>query len=84
MHRKFEINQTKIKGSCQSGRKVMTHYSKSDLPLGKMQKLGSVAKKYVTNSFQYCIESNLENMGLVLCMKMHYSDLSTIMERMFR
>ena len=29
----FEINRTKIKGSCQSGRKVVTHNSKSDLPL---------------------------------------------------
>ena len=26
-------NQTKIMGSCQSGRKVVTHDSKSDLPL---------------------------------------------------
>ena len=33
MHKKFEINRTKIKGSCQSGRKVVTHDSKSDLPL---------------------------------------------------
>ena len=33
MHKKFEINWTKIKGSCQSGRKVVTHDSKSDLPL---------------------------------------------------
>ena len=33
MHKKFEINPTKIKGSCQSGRKVATHNSKSDLPL---------------------------------------------------
>jgi hypothetical protein len=24
MHKKFEINQTKIEGSCQSGRKVVT------------------------------------------------------------
>ena len=29
----FKINQTKIKGGCQSGRKVVTHNSKSDLPL---------------------------------------------------
>ena len=35
MHKKFEINQTKIKGSCQSGRKVVTNDSKSDLPLEK-------------------------------------------------
>ena len=34
MHKKFEINQTKIKGGCQSGRKVVVaHDSKSDLPL---------------------------------------------------
>ena len=33
MHKKFEINQTKIKGGCQSGRKVVTHNSMSDLPL---------------------------------------------------
>ena len=33
MHKKFEINLTKIKGHCQSGRKVVTHNSKSDLPL---------------------------------------------------
>ena len=31
---KFEINFTKIKGGCQSGRKVVTHNSKSDWPLG--------------------------------------------------
>ena len=35
MHKKFEINQTKIKASCQSGSKVVTHDSKSDLPLRK-------------------------------------------------
>ena len=33
MHKKFEINRTKIKGSCQSGRKVVPHNSKNDLPL---------------------------------------------------
>ena len=33
MHKKFEINRTKIKGGCQSGSKVVTHNSKSDLPL---------------------------------------------------
>ena len=33
MHKKFEINQTKIKGSCQSGRKEVPQDSKSDLPL---------------------------------------------------
>ena len=32
MHKKFEIDQKKIKGSCQFGRKVLIHDSKSDLP----------------------------------------------------
>ena len=35
MHKKFEINQKKMKGGCQSGRTVVTHNSKSDLPLAK-------------------------------------------------
>ena len=33
MQNEFEINQTTIKGGCQSGIKVVTHNSKSDLPL---------------------------------------------------
>ena len=33
MHKKFEINQTKINGGCLFGRKVVLHDSKSDLPL---------------------------------------------------
>ena len=33
MHKQFEINITKIKGGCRSGRKVVNHNSKSDLPL---------------------------------------------------
>ena len=33
MHKKLEINRTKIKGGCKSGIKVVTHNSKSDLPL---------------------------------------------------
>ena len=28
----FDVNQTKIKGGCQLGRKVVPHDSKSDLP----------------------------------------------------
>ena len=37
MHKKFEIIQTKINGGCQSGRKVVTHNSKSDLPPETLQ-----------------------------------------------
>ena len=33
MQKKFEINQIKIKGSFKSGRKVVAHDFKSDLPL---------------------------------------------------
>ena len=33
MQKQFEIPRTKIKGGCQSGRKVVPHDSNSDLPL---------------------------------------------------
>ena len=33
MHKKFEINWTMIKGGYHLGRKVVTHNSKSNLPL---------------------------------------------------
>ena len=33
MHKKFEINQKKIKGGCQSETKLVNHNSKSDLLL---------------------------------------------------
>ena len=35
IHKKFEIDRTKIKGDCQLGKKVVTYNSKSDLPLVK-------------------------------------------------
>ena len=33
MQKKFEMNRTRIKGGCQSWRKVVIHNSKSDMPL---------------------------------------------------
>ena len=39
MHKKFVINQTKIKGGCQSERKVATHNSKSNLPIEFLNKI---------------------------------------------
>ena len=33
MHKKFEIDRTKIKGGCHSGRIAVTNNSKNDLPL---------------------------------------------------
>ena len=41
MHKKFEINRTMINGGSQSGRKVVTHNSKSDLPLVGLKKRDS-------------------------------------------
>ena len=41
------INRTKIKGGCQSGRKVVTHNSKSDLPLAIL--LEHMHKKFEIN-----------------------------------
>ena len=35
MHKKFEITLTRIKGWYKLGRKVVTHNSKSDLPLAR-------------------------------------------------
>ena len=35
MHKKFQINRTKIKGGCHSVRKVITNNSKSELPLSQ-------------------------------------------------
>ena len=41
MQKKLEINWTKNKGGCQSGRKKVTHNSKSDLPLVEFRTLGT-------------------------------------------
>ena len=53
---KFENNQTKIKGGCQLGRKVVTHDSKSDLPLGGRSANSFLSQKLIT--FQF-LSSNL-------------------------
>ena len=57
MHRKFEINRTKIKGGCQSGRKVVPHDSKSDLPLVTFL---NPTTSFLKNSKKM---ENLENLG---------------------
>ena len=51
MHKKFENNQTKIKGGCRSGGKVVSHNSKSDLPLVR-------AVAYNVAKDESCIKSN--------------------------
>ena len=45
MHKKFEINRKKIKGGCQSGRKVVNYNYKSDLPPDLILKLLKWLKK---------------------------------------
>ena len=40
-HGDFEVNQTKIRGGCQSRRKVVPHDSKSDLPLVPSKKISA-------------------------------------------
>ena len=53
MHKNFEINRTKIMGGCQSGRKVVTHNSKSDLLLDIGTILRCQYKEYLAiNSFR--------------------------------
>ena len=47
MHKKFEINRTKIKGGCQPGRKVVAHDSKSNLPLVSLQIYKEEYGKYI-------------------------------------
>ena len=60
MQKKFKINVTKIKGGCQSGRKVVTHNSMSDLPLVSA----------VCHHFRICRYLNtLRKTGLFLCYK---------------
>ena len=49
MHKQFEIDQTKIKGGCQSGRKVVTHNSKSDLPLATRSREENTLMSDITN-----------------------------------
>ena len=47
MHEKFELNQTKIKGVCQSGTKVAAHDFKSDLsPVSQKSILKIIWIKY--------------------------------------
>ena len=48
MHKKFEINQTKIKGGCQQGRKVVTHNSRG---LANQVPLQNVPTKFQVQNY---------------------------------
>ena len=58
MHKKFEINQTKIKGGSQSERKVVTHDSKSDLPLARSDVRTRVS--FVSSKFRCLLDNHDE------------------------
>ena len=58
MHKKFEMNQRKIKGGCQSGRKVVPKDSKSDLPLQGRSDLQSYLVHFTGNIFAVCCNSD--------------------------
>ena len=53
-HIDFEVNQTKIKGGCKSGRKVVTKDSKSDLPLNYGKSVPKIRNNnYLSSFFRY-------------------------------
>ena len=54
MHKKFKINWTKIKSGCQSGSKVVSQDSKSDLPVDSGKKVRGEMRKL---SCRHCISS---------------------------
>ena len=63
----FEINQKKIKGGCQSGRKVVPHDFKSDSPLvlhTKCNMIQDIHEKfvYVWNEYTFHFGSELLNL----------------------
>ena len=47
----FEVNLTKINGGCQLGSKVVTHDSKSDLPLLTVPFFDTITGKTLTSHF---------------------------------
>ena len=62
MYKKFKINRRKIKGGCQSGRKVVTHNSKSDLFLTDLITRWCCLHTYVSTYLAICqIAKDWEN-----------------------
>ena len=59
MHKKFEIKQTKIKGGCQSGRKVVNHNSMNDLPLETFKIIDVLLYLEVLRKF-FCVPNILK------------------------
>ena len=59
MHKKFEINRTKIKSGCQSGRKEVPHDSKSDLPLMGIRIRADDLRLYLIGVSLHAVQSPL-------------------------
>ena len=68
MHNKFEINQTKIKGGCQS--RSGNPNSKSDLPLvkGSFLILMKIREKYLCATL-HCLHSHACHALLAFCQR---------------
>ena len=71
----FEANQTKIKGSCQSGRKVITHDSMSDLPLADPKNIPTLFAHFFSSFlpvFRHCVHGTgiSELLQVIMLMKL--------------
>ena len=82
MHKNFEINRTKIKGGCQSGRKVVTKNFKSDLPLASLQ---FSEFKYYSNAL-YSFVTNHQTGGIMTTLKkfLPFIDVTSVQEPALR
>ena len=83
MHKKFEINLTNIKGSCQSGWKVVPHDSKSDLPQVQTKILVKIHHCHLRDlekvvPIQRCWSSNsaisVKKLPLIFLLYIYYSN----------
>ena len=68
MQKTFEINWTKIKGGCQSVRKVVPHNSKNDLPLSTCEftKVFEKKRKVIICDISLGDEIKYKTLGIIL------------------
>ena len=64
MHEKFEIDWTKIKGGCQSGRKVVTHNCKGDLPLVSDVEYGDCSERISAAALWFLKKGGKSEVGI--------------------
>ena len=71
----FEVNQTNIKGGCESGRKVVPHDSKSDLPLVSILYLSRLATRILSKIAEMFFNLIAEKLAKPTCVhfyQVHY------------